>query len=142
MTAHDDAEWVVALPHREPEEIPAVADRFTAAGIAPEVVTKVVFDLGDQMLSGFVTGQFPDEYGGLIGVALLAAEVEVFCAHAAQRAARARADALGLVLATGGESLAAVASRLGITKQTLHRATKRPGALHDFSHQLTTRTIR
>lgn len=142
MTAHDDAEWAAALPHREPEEIPVVADRFTAEGITPEVVTKVVFDLGDQMIAQFTAGQFPDEYGGLLGVALLGAEVEVYADHAARRASRVRADSLALALATSGESLATIAAHLGITKQNVHRAARRPGALTDFAHSLTTRTIR
>lgn len=133
---YSDAEWVTVLVHRSPREIPDVADRFERVGVSPDTVAKVLSDLGDHLINCF-PDDWPPEYGGLDGVALLSAEVESYAGHAADRASRARGAIFNRLIRDSDDSLSAIAHRLGISKQTLHRAAKRPGALTDFARYLT-----
>lgn len=145
MQNHSDAEWTAVLGHRPPAEIPDVADRFERFGVEPGTVQKVLHDLGDNLVDGFQSGWpdgYPDTYGGLDGLALLGAEVEVFAAYASRRAARVRADAFARLAVESGDSLDTIAKRLGIKKQTVHRALKRPGAVADFISDLTGGRVR
>lgn len=136
MNHHSDAEWVTVLTHRDPGEIVDAAERFERVGVSPGTVAKVLTDLGDHLIGCF-PNEWPPEYGGLDGVALLSAEVEAYAAYAANRASRARSNIFNRLIRDSDDSLADIANRLGISKQTLHRAAKRPGAITDFARRLT-----
>ena len=140
-----DADWCAALPHRDPRDLPALITRFERAGLTPHRVTYALRDLGDALTE--IDPAIPEHtlgYGppgatghqGVEAVALLAAEIETYASHVARRAARMRANAFTVLIATSGESLSTIAARMGISKQALHAsAAKR----HPLAEGLTAR---
>ncbi len=145
----DDAEWVPVLAHRPVEEIPATIDRFVAVGVTPPMVAKTLDDLGDQVVDTFppypldpADTRWAEDLGGLKGVALLATEIEVYSSYAQRRAARIRAEAFELLIYSSDQSLAELGKDLGMSKQVISRASKRPGILSDFMTKLSWRTPR
>ncbi len=139
----DDAEWVQVLAHRPDEEIPATIDRFVALSITPTLVATTLADLGDDVVAKFPPYpldpsdiRWAENIGGLKGVALLAAEIEVYSSYAQRRAARIRAEAFELLIHSSDQSLAELGQELGMSKQVISRAAKRPGILTDFMSAL------
>ncbi|PZR53856.1 hypothetical protein DNL40_07050 [Xylanimonas oleitrophica] len=107
-----DLAWRSALPHREGAELAAAQDRLEAAGLAPEDVTHVLADLGDEL-----HGQ--GESGDPLRAALLWGELGAYLAYAQERAASGRRSSYARLAQTA--SLARVAAQLGVSRQAVHK---------------------
>jgi hypothetical protein len=115
-----DTEWAEVLAHRPPRTCAEAVARFAEHGITPAQVRAVLADGGDALYaaaSGGVDG-WAEQFGGPLGVALLAAEVSAYTAHLTARAAGVRALAVDRLL--DDLSAVTVASRLGVSRQKVY----------------------
>lgn len=129
-------QWSTVLHHRPPAQHNTVIARFTSLGITSDTVATVLRDAGDELIAGFAQRTWPRQYASYDGVALLACEVAVYATYVARRAACARSAAAAAIMTNDDNSLAQVATRLGISKQNVHRAIARPVSISDFEHVL------
>jgi hypothetical protein len=129
-----DRDWDRVLAHRSPEVREQVRARFESAGVGPGQVWAVLGDGGDDLFAAAGTGaeDWAKPYGGLLAVALLAAEVGAVTAHLTSRSSAIRAAAVGALL--DDFSAVTVANRLGVSRQKVYDIA-RPGSAGPFLDQ-------
>lgn len=112
--------WDDVLAHRPPETRGPVRERFESVGVTPAQVQEVLEDGGDRLYqaSSSGTADWATPYGGLLAVALLAAEVGALTAHLTSRSSQVRALAVENLL--DDFSAVAVAGRLGVSRQKVY----------------------
>lgn len=112
--------WVDVLGHREPDQVPDIARRLTSAGIAPEVAARVLADSGDALAADMESGRpgWEHDYGGMLGVALLAGEVSAQTAFRVSQASKVRGAAVAALLEDFNAVF--VASQLGVSRQKVY----------------------
>jgi hypothetical protein len=127
-----DTSWDAVLAHRSPDTRTAVRERLVLAGVTPAVLRATLEDGGDALFASArdrAKDDWAEEFGGLLAVALLAAEVGALAAHLTSRASAVRAVAVEALL--DEFSAVAVASRLGVSRQKVYDIA-RPGATDSF----------
>lgn len=118
------------LAHRPPDVWGAVRDRFVENAITPDRVKAVLDDGGDSLYAAARSGErnWADCFGGLLAVALLAAEVSALAAHLNSRGSAIRALAVDTLLED--YSAVTVAARLGVSRQKVYEISR--GTLINF----------
>ncbi|MCK6066545.1 MULTISPECIES: hypothetical protein [Microbacterium] len=114
-------EWTAVLAHRQDAATAAqVRDRFIEHGVTPDTVAAALGDGGAGLASAATSGR-PDwavPYGGLLGVALVAAEVAAYSSHLVARASAVRSVAVSALLEDF--SAVSVAGDLGVSRQKVY----------------------
>lgn len=125
-----DEQWSRVLAHRAAPERGDVVARFRGAGLSADSVLEALVDGGDALYAAASDRRdgWADRFGGLLGAALLAAEVSALAAHLVSRAASVRATAVDGLLED--YSAITVAAGIGVSRQKVYdvaRASERPG---------------
>lgn len=112
--------WHGVLPHREPDQIPAIAARFDEAGVSADLVRSVLADSGAALAEALQSGDsdWARPFGGLLAVALLAGEVAAQAAYLVSRASMVRSVAVDALL--DDFSAVVVAQSLGVSRQKVY----------------------
>lgn len=121
-----DNGWDEVLAHRPAEARPAVRERLVAAGVTPAQLRAALDDTGDDLFAAATSGadDWAKPFGGVLAVALLAAEVGALTAHLTSRSSSIRALAVEQLL--DDFSAVTVANRLGVSRQKVYDIVK-PG---------------
>jgi hypothetical protein len=112
--------WADTLAHRPPDIRDAVRDRFAEHDIPPALVRSVLDDAGDALHTAAADGGpgWAQRFGGLLAVALLAAEVSALAAHLNSRASAVRSLAVRDLL--DDYSAVTVAAHLEVSRQKVY----------------------
>ncbi|AGL17714.1 hypothetical protein [Actinoplanes sp. N902-109] len=112
--------WDSVLEHRSADTRQSIRERFEQAGVTADQVRAALADNGDELYSAAVSGVpgWAEPYGGMLAVALLAAEIGALTAHLTSRSARVRGLAVDALLED--YSAVAVAGRLGVARQKVY----------------------
>ena len=121
--------WSDVLSHREPDQVPEIASRLASAGVTPDMTATALADSGEMLASRMESGDpgWEQDYGGMLGVALLAGEVSAQAAFRVSQASNVRSGAVNALL--DEYSAVFVASQLGISRQKVYeigRAASKP----------------
>lgn len=113
--------WDAVLAHRADPAAAALARaRFEAQGITVDVVSANLEDSGAALFRDVSSGR-PDwavPYGGLLGAALLAGEIAIYCSTLVARASAIRSVAVDALL--DDFSAVSVAADLGVSRQKVY----------------------
>lgn len=115
-----DISWDVVLAHRTPDTRAPARERFESAGVRLELVLAALADGGDELFAAAEkkNAGWAEPFGGVLAVALIAAEVSAFTAHLTSRASAVRALAVEALL--DDFSAVTVATRLGVSRQKVY----------------------
>lgn len=121
--------WADVLSYREPDQVPEIANRLASAGVTPEMAAMALADSGEMLAQRMESGDtgWEQDFGGMLGVALLAGEVSAQAAFRVSQASKVRSGAVNALL--DEYSAVFVASQLGISRQKVYeigRAASRP----------------
>jgi hypothetical protein len=115
------ATWDGVLSHRaDPAAAALTRARFEGQGITVDLVAATLEDNGAALFRAVSSGR-PDwavPYGGLLGAALLAGEVAIYCSTLVARAAAIRSVAVDALL--DDFSAISVAADLGVSRQKVY----------------------
>lgn len=126
MVWASDAEWQSVLSHRSADDgsRDAAAARFREAGVGAEQVREALSDGGDALYQAARRRHagWAEPFGGVLAVALLAAEISAFAAHVNSRASGVRSEAVAELL--DEYSAVTVAGELGVSRQKVYEISR------------------
>ncbi|WP_149204542.1 hypothetical protein [Actinotalea subterranea] len=128
MTHLVDDRWQEALPHRSGSALTDAVARLEGAGVGPSTVAAVLRDLGENLWRTRAGGDLvEDPLSGAEARLVVLTELAAFLTASVERAACLRRQAVEELNAH--ESLSAIARRLGVSPQAVHKLLRRKASV-------------